>query len=119
MSARITEATNRIETIAHRWAHAAYCKALGKPFEDIDAIKKELHAALAAALSTEPGEAEGMVLVPREPNDAMAKAGCRAIQDWEDWDTDGIVMDFRWLACWKAMIAAAPLPEDTLGEQAM
>lgn len=40
---------DKIEVTAHRWAHAAYCKALGLDFEDIDAIKAELRALAATA----------------------------------------------------------------------
>lgn len=41
---------DQIEATAHRWAIAAYNKALGRDFEDIDAIKTELRALAATAL---------------------------------------------------------------------
>jgi hypothetical protein len=41
------EAVERVMEIAHRWAQAAYAKALNKPGEDIDSIKRELRASLA------------------------------------------------------------------------
>lgn len=43
------EQIENIERIAHRWAQAAYCKALNKGGEDIDSIRKELRIVLAAA----------------------------------------------------------------------
>ena len=51
-------------------------------------------------------DAEGLVCVPREATDDMQVAGT------EDWLCERAMED-RALACWKAMIAAAP---DALGD---
>jgi hypothetical protein len=43
---------DKIEAIAHRWAIASYNKALGRTFEDIDAIKVELRRAITPLKGT-------------------------------------------------------------------
>lgn len=63
-----------------------------------------VRAKIEAALSTEPGEAAGMVLVPREPTEAMLINGCAI---------PGVSLDTG-RRMYRAMLdAAAPLPEDT------
>lgn len=51
----------QIMALAHRWAQATYCKALGQPFEDFDAIQKEMRSLFASAptpTESQPAEAD-------------------------------------------------------------
>jgi hypothetical protein len=63
--------------------------------------------ALAAALSTEPGEAEGMVLVPREPNADQLRQLFSMNSALPRTTEEAIAVYHAILNC------AAPLPEDT------
>ena len=49
------DAMSSIEQIAHRWAMASYAKALGRPFEDIDSIRRELGEQIGAAIGERHG----------------------------------------------------------------
>lgn len=59
------------------------------------------------------GIARAAIEAMREPTEMMSRAGMKSIQAWEDNDPNGILMDFRELSCWRAMIDAA-LSQDTL-----
>ena len=49
------DAMSSIEQIAHRWAMASYAKALGRPFEDIDSIRRELEEQIDIAMGEHHG----------------------------------------------------------------
>lgn len=87
------------------------------PAEDVRQLAEYwgAQAGLAAALSTEPGEAEGMVLVPKAALDWLFGEGP---DDNGYWFGDGHealnpVGAFWWRTVFNRMLAAAPLPEDT------
>lgn len=72
---------------------------------EANTARDRMHSALAAALSTEPGVAEGMVLVPREPTDKM-------IDEGESFLLDTAAPRYISGSIYRAMLAAAPLPEN-------
>lgn len=76
--------------------------------------KKKWHAlalgALTVALSTEPGEAEGMVLVPREPTPEMLGAWYR-YKNGHHWPGEPPPRDTSDVGAYAAMLAAAPTSE--------
>lgn len=107
MSARITEAMVKRATqefLSHRGERPERIKRGGYALWEENA--PAMRAALAAALST--GEAEGMVLVPREITAEMAHAlesniaECSAPSD---------VHRANWADAYRAMLAAAPTSE--------
>jgi hypothetical protein len=102
MSTRITEALNCVN-------HALMVLPLPSDGPGKRAWSSLLEAQkLLDSLSTEPKEAEGMVLVPREPTLEM-------IQAWIGYYGGDLGEGFshQARAVWEAMLAAAPLPEDT------
>lgn len=48
--------TDEIMALAHRWAQATYLKALGRPYDDFDIIKRDMRAKLSALEAAELGE---------------------------------------------------------------
>lgn len=73
--------------------------------------------AILDLLTAQPDSGDGWALVPREPTEAMLRAGCAAIEDTDLSDDD----DVRWwaqqwepcaLSAWSAMLAATPSQPD-------
>lgn len=101
MSTRITEALQEALKLCSLAETMTACRG------DDDFIAG-VRARIEAALSTEPGEMEGMVLVPREPTLEM-------IQAWIGYYGGDLGEGFshQARAVWEAMLAAAPLTKDT------
>lgn len=112
MSARIIGAARDLIAKATRVASKYGTSTDGKPrdwteWQDL----RDSIASLAAALSTEPGEAEGMVLVlvPREPSREMIRAGSYAVSGLTHTGADCV---------YRAMLAAYAEPH-YLGPEGM
>lgn len=102
MSARITEAM--VEAAARKLCRLGGYDPDGKDYghkvKTWEAFAKTAEACLAAALSTEPGEAE--VLVPREPTEEMLISGCAI---------PGVSLETG-RRMYRAMLAASPRQEE-------